>query len=292
MNTHSTISRIVSLSIGTLRGAPVLAVFLLPSLAGCPDPGTGGTAYDRGYDDGFAVDGEYFRGYDESWLTRDAGPILYSGDEIPFINDDTYEAGYWDGVFAAYNDGYFVAYRYAFIIGFSEGYDAAFFADYLDFLDSDTHIEFLDGGFSDGYNDGFSEGRVFGAFDYEAGLEFDWLDAFLDWQDGLDLYFEEVDVSTGDAGPVELYEYGTDPHDLKSAIARPLRNIMRMRGAVSNKQAIEFARPLTLEQEAELEVSPASADRSPRALRLDTTWLERIDAFNAVPKANVARDIP
>ncbi len=285
MITPSHIGRFVSISMRTLRGAPVLAAFLLPALAGCPDPGTGGTAYGLGFEDGFAADEEYFLGYDESWLTRDAGAILYSGDEIPFVEDDTYEAGYWDGVFQAYNDGYFVAYRYAFIIGFSEGYDAAFYPDYLDFLDTDIHLEFLDGGSSDGYNDGFSEGRVFGAFDYEAVLEFDWLDAFLDWQDGLDLYFEEVDLGTGPDGPVTLYEYGTNPHDLKSGISRPLKNILRMRGPVSNKQAIEFARPLTAEQEAELGVTPNTTGRSTRDLRLDTTWLERIDAFNLIPES-------
>src|SRR5690606_34957703 len=106
-----------------------------------------------------------------------------------------------------------------FILGFSEGYDAAFYPDYLDFLDGDLHTENANGGWGDGYNDGFSEGRIFGAADYEDGRAFDWLDALADYEAGTDLYFEEIDLGTGIYGPVYLYEYGTDPLTLKSALA-------------------------------------------------------------------------
>ena len=202
-------------------------------LSGCPpyvtDPDTEyvtdpDTEYDVGFADGFALDAKYWEGYDDSMNTVDAGPIYsiyYSGGSIPYVENPPYdgthyEAGYWDGVWYAYNDGYFVAYDYAFTIGFSEGYDMAFQPGWRTFLANDVHTEYDDGGFSDGYNDGFSEGRVFGAWDYDAGWPFDWLDAMMDYRAGTDLVIG--DVGTGEYGPVYLYEYGTDPHDfLKSA---------------------------------------------------------------------------
>lgn len=63
-----------------------------------------------------------------------------------------------------------MAYDYAFTVGFSEGYDIGYRPDWPDFLYSDQHVEYYDGGFTDGYNDGFSEGRVLGATDYAQGL--------------------------------------------------------------------------------------------------------------------------
>src|SRR5690606_33914571 len=144
-----------------------------------------------------------------------------------------------------YNDGYFTSYRYAFIIGWSEGYDAAFYPDYLAFLALDQHTENLNGGWGDGYNDGFSEGRVFGAYDYEAGLAFDWEDALLDYEDGVDLYFEEVDVGTGALGPVFLYEYGTDPLTLKTA--RTPRSLLR--GDVPTLRDMPGEKAVDLKQE-------------------------------------------
>ena len=108
-----------------------------------------------------------------------------------------YDAGYWDGVWYAYNDGYFVCYDYAFTIGFSEGYDLAYRGDWFDFIAGDAHPEYLDGSFEDGYNDGFTEGTVFGATDYRLGLPLDWLDAMWDYRDGTDVYIEELETGTG-----------------------------------------------------------------------------------------------
>lgn len=245
-------------------------------------------AYDAGYTDGFAEDDEYYAGYTDSWITEGAAPIFYRGHEIPFLDELSYDAGFFDGLFDAYNDGYFVAYRYAFIIGFSDGYDAAFAADYLDFLAADVHFEFLHGGFSDGYNDGFSEGRVFGAFDFEVFLPFDWLDAFLDWEAGTDLFFEEVNVGTGEFGPVELYQYGFNPHDIfgRNADRGTIRSYKSMRaekGKSVNTSTRQFERPLPENLRMELDVAPDSTERTERMLRIEDTWFERIQSYeNAV----------
>lgn len=53
-------------------------------LAGCP---TGGTIdpkieYDAGFVVGFAEDGEYWQGFDDSYDTVDGGEIYYTGDLI------------------------------------------------------------------------------------------------------------------------------------------------------------------------------------------------------------------
>lgn len=246
--------------------------------------------YAIGYEDGFASDSDYIDGYDDSWFTVGSGPILYNASSIPFLDDVSYSAGFWDGVFDAYNDGYFVAYRYAFVIGFSEGYDNGFWSDYLDFLDADVHLEFDHGGFSDGYHDGFSEGRVFGAFDYEAGLPFDWLDALLDWESGTDLVFTEIGVGTGAYGPVVFYTWGTDP--LAAGSLAPARASSTERATSSTTPdarshltgsafALSIARPLTPEQELQLSVIPPVSLRDPRPLLLVSTWLERIDLYNS-----------
>ena len=50
---------------------------------------------------------------------------------------------------------------------------------------------------------------MFGAWDWDDGRAFDWLDAMLDYRDGTDVTIGGV--STGDQGPVYLYVYGTDP---------------------------------------------------------------------------------
>lgn len=254
----------------------LLLVVALVGMAGCPGATT--TEFDRGFAEGFAKDDEYYSGYDDSWFTVGATPILYSGDEIPFEEALTFMAGFYDGLFAAYNDGYFVAYHDAFIIGFSEGYDSAFWPDYLLFLANDVHLEFLTGGFSDGYEDGFTEGRIFGAADFEGGLPFDWLDGFVAWENGTDLFFEEAGVGTGDLGPAILYEWGTDPHLLKKVPHKrriELKRGMRQQNSGA-KAVLDFARPLTLAQEQVLSVSPPSTDRGGTDLRLTTTWLERI----------------
>lgn len=220
---------------GTSNALLFAAIPLGLLLSGCPQgPGGGGGGdkfeYDAGFNDGFAEDSEYWQGFDDSYDTVDGGEIFYSGDLIPVLDDNSYDAGYYDGLWYAYNDGYFVAYDYAFTIGFSEGYDVAFGPDWEAFLVNDVHVEWLDGGFSDGYNDGFSEGRILGASDWLDGLSFDWLDALV-WYQGTDefgnlndIYFEDLDVGTGEFGPVVLYLYGTNPHELvKGTLTRNLR---------------------------------------------------------------------
>ena len=251
--------------------------------------GDGGLAeYNFGYDDGYADNSEYFLGYDESFLNEGDGESWYSGDLIPFLDELSYDAGFYDGQFEAYNDGYFVAYRFAFIIGFSEGYDNAYWDDYLDFLANDWHVELSHAGFSDGYNDGFSEGRIFGAYDYEAFLSFDWFDAFLDWESGTDLYFEEVDKGTGIYSYVVLYEWGQNPHILEAFGLRGVTETsslikMRADGDTATRSVgvstIEVARDLTAEQASLLDVNPLTTSRTDRDLALSTTWRERIDLY-------------
>lgn len=269
----------------------ILAGALL-ALTGCPvDDPTDDAEYQDGFDDGFKQDDWYWEGYWDSYDTMAAFPIYYEGSDIPYLETPLYDAGYWDGVWWAYNDGYFVGYRYAFIVGFSEGYDNAYWPDYLDFLASDVHTELLNGGWADGYNDGFSEGRVFGAYDYEVGLPFDWEDALADYENLTDLYFEEVDVGTGAYGPVILYEYGVDPASLKSA--RPERGILqvetrRLRGPAAKsglKADDSIYRTLTAEAQTELSVKPSVSARNSRTLRLATTWLQRVSSYTGSTKA-------
>jgi len=185
-----------------------------------------------------------------------------------------------------------VAYDYAFAIGFSEGYDVAFSANWRNFLLNDEHVEWLDGGFSDGYNDGFSEGRILGASDYVDGLAFDWLDALLWYQDvdengyPNDVYFEDIDLGTGEFGPVVLYEYGTNPFDLVKS-TRKARNdgkrVPAIRGKSTTKQTelpeLSY-RPLPSDVQQQFTVTPTTSGRSEDALELQSTWLERINAYN------------
>lgn len=261
-------------------------------VAGCPD---GQLAYELGYSDGFLEDDWYFEGFDDSYFTVDGGEIFYYGGQIPFIDNLSYDAGYWDGVWVAYNDGYFVAYDYAFTIGFSEGYDLFFAPDWQFLLDNDQHVEWLDGGFTDGYNDGFSEGRIFGAYDWKTGLPFDWLDAMFDYRAGIDLVVGDPAIGTGAFGPVELYEYGFDPTTLLKGVApAPDPRRVQARSAVRNLAGTKqdggiVDRGLTSEQRGRFAVRP---DRAPRVedrdLRLDSTWLDRInqyrDSFKAGPR--------
>lgn len=252
-------------------------------LAGCPPGGSTDPDYNAGYLAGFLQDDEYWGGFYDGYDTVDGGPIYYSGSEIPIVEDPPYDAGYYDGLWYAYNDGYFVDYDYAFTIGFSEGYDAAFASDGVDFIQNDTHVEWLDGGFSDGYNDGFSEGRVFGAYDYGADLPFDWYDAMLDYRDGTDLTVGGV--STGNDGPVELYVYGTDPNDLVKNDARSAKRIaarFTIRAgkakAASPDDGVSY-RPLRSDVESDLNVTPSVTPRENRKLHLTTSWLARVNQY-------------
>jgi len=266
-------------------------VTLLVLGAGCPSGTPTGDAYDQGFDDGFALDDWYWDGYFDGYETLGFSPIYYDASGIPFLESPPYDAGYWDGVWYAYNDGYFVDYHYAFILGFSEGYDNAFWPDYLDFLYYDVHTEYENGGWSDGYNDGFSEGRVFGAYDYEVGLPFDWLDALLDYESGTDLYFDEVGVGTGVYGPVYLYEYGTDPNTFKKAAAlergtkAPLtiRANPQLKGVDIDSRSLY--RSLDPQAQQDLQVTPTQSLRDSIGLRLDTSWLQRVNAYLSTYKS-------
>lgn len=189
--------------------APALLLTLL--LSGCPRDRI--SDYNRGFYLGFAEDEKYWEGFDDSFDTVPDGPLWYAGSELPWYDDNSYDAGFWDGVWYAYNDGYFVCYDYGFIIGFSEGYDAAFQKNWIAFLLNDSHPEWLDGSFEDGYNDGFSEGSVFGASDYREGRGFNWEAALWDYRDLTDIYLDEVGFGTGEWGDVWLYEWGTDPNE-------------------------------------------------------------------------------
>jgi len=264
-------------------GTLAILAGLALATSGCPET----DSYDLGFEVGFAEDDWYWTGYYDGYDTVGATPFYYQGSEIPYVESPLYDAGYYDGVWYAYNDGYFVDYDYAFTVGFSEGYDAAFYPGYLDFLEADEHIEYANGGWGDGYNDGFTEGSYFGANDFEQELAFDWLDAMMDYRSGTDIYFEELDEGTGAYGDVYLYEYGTDPADLvKSAPKRAERAapVPAIRNGVRAKADIEgiWYRPLTAEAIQTLNQRPEYAERSPeRPLTLQTTWLQRVEAYQA-----------
>jgi hypothetical protein len=263
-----------------LRGMAAFVVLSGLVLPGCPLSVQ--SAYDLGYAAGFAVDDEYWDGFFDSFDTINFGPIYYRGSDIPLVDTPPYDAGYYDGLWVAYNDGYFVSYDYAFTIGFSEGYDVGYGALWALLLVNDAHIEHLDGGFSDGYHDGFSEGRVFGAWEYLEGWSFDWLSAMLDYRDGIDVTVGLV--NTGAEGPVVLYEYGTDPLDyLKSARLRVVSHaIPAIRKRNSSKEALGASSYRTLSAEARVEfegVSPVQALRGNYSLSLEDSWLDRIEDY-------------
>jgi hypothetical protein len=257
------------------------------ALVGCPAVDI--SQYDAGYAVGFAEDDWYWQGYDDGYDTVDFEPIYYQGGTIPVLEDGSYDAGYYDGIWYAYNDGYFTDYYEAFVLGFSEGYDNAYWEDYLDFLANDMHTEYFHGGWIDGYEDGFSEGRVFGAFDYESDLPFDWEDALADYESGTDLYFEEVDVGTGEFGPVVLYEYGFDPL-AKSSLSPGSKRFSKAERRLAVRQEVgtksrvvdlETRGAATPERLERLNVAPEASKRDGRALRLTTTWSERIRSYTA-----------
>ena len=198
----------------------MLAVFPMVLLGGLLMTGCPTSEYDVGFEVGFAEDGWYDAGYEDSQNTLGYGPLLYEGDEIPNPASPEYDRGYWDGVWTAYNDGYFASYEDAFVKGFMDGYEAAYAEDYEDFLLNDVHIEYGTGGYDDGYNDGFSEGRVFGAADWRDYYDSDWELALEDYRPPARTDLCVVGVCTeGLGGPVELYVYGTNPA-LKSGARR------------------------------------------------------------------------
>lgn len=258
------------------------AVLLALAALGCP-PDNPDSQYDIGFAAGFAQDGRYWDGYWDGWDMVDFAPIYYDTSDIPYVESPPYDAGYYDGIWYAYNDGYFVDYHYAFVVGFSEGYDNAYWSDYLAFLEFDQHTEFEHGGWVDGYFDGYSEGRVFGAADYEQGLSFDWLDALLDYESGTDLYFEEIDVGTGVYGPVLLYEYGLDPNTLKmqaKAALRAKRGPLTIRRTGEKADPLgDYFRPFNQEAANELNIAPTQSLRDSTTLRLTTSWLQRVNAY-------------
>ena len=269
-------------NVSRCAGAWVVLGTLVLLTVGCPQTGD----YDAGFAVGFAKDDWYWKGYDDSDATLNYDPIYYQGGTIDQVESPEYDRGYWDGIWYAYNDGYFVCYDYAFTIGFSEGYDAAYFNGYLDFLKNDVHIENDNGGWGDGYNDGFSEGRVFGASDFEQGLVFDWMDAMNDYRGGTDLNFAEIAVGTGTYGPVLIYAYGTDPLATSKARRAPApRPAIRIAGAgkATDPPAISY-RPLVDKVKTELGKDPTSTPRSKRPLTLATTWLQRVEAYRATIK--------
>jgi len=259
---------------------------LLVILSGCPLV-IDSAEYERGFNDGFAQDDYYWAGFFDSYDTVDGGPIYYRGDQIPQVESPPYDAGFYDGLWFAYNDGYFVEYDYAFTIGFSEGYDCAYQPYWQDFLAKDKHVEWLDGGFTDGYNDGFSEGRIFGAYDYVYGLPFDWLDAMLVYRSGTDLVMGGI--STGNNGPVILYEWGTDPKTLMKSKrtnekeGRSVRYLIGLKTSHAKFSPPELSyRPLIPDAEKEFLRKPSTSPRYPqKPLTLTTSWLERINQYRS-----------
>ncbi|MBX7256027.1 MAG: hypothetical protein K1Y02_06665 [Candidatus Hydrogenedentes bacterium] len=279
----------------TLRTGAALLLAL--ATLGCPVD-SGDSEYDIGFAAGFAQDGRYWDGYWDGWDMIDFTPIYYDTSDIPYVESPPYDAGYYDGIWYAYNDGYFVDYHYAFIVGFSEGYDNAYWSDYLAFLAFDEHTEFEHGGWVDGYFDGYSEGRVFGAADYEQGLPFDWLDALLDYESGTDLYFDEIDVGTGIYGPVILYEYGLDPNTLKAQAKAALRAKREPLTIRHNGEKVrkadplgDYFRPFSQEAANELDVVPSESLRDSTQLRLTTSWLQRVNAYINATKSLEKRTI-
>ena len=62
-------------------------------LAGCPQGGgvvDPKLEYNAGFAVGFAEDGEYWQGFDDSYDTVDGGEIYYTGDLIPQLDDLSY----------------------------------------------------------------------------------------------------------------------------------------------------------------------------------------------------------
>lgn len=241
--------------------------------------------YLRGFDAGFALDEWYWIGFDDSYDTLDYETVYYQGSDIPLVNSPAYDAGYYDGMWYAYNDGYFVAYDYAFTVGFSEGYDLAYYPDYLAFIAQDRHVEYDNGGWVDGYNDGFSEGKFFGGDDYRLGYTYDWIAALDEYRSGTDIYMPELREGTGEYGDVYLYAYGTDPMGntkslgVRSGDGRGPLSIRDRDGGEKAKGAPNDRRPLDEARKSNLGKAPAKSPRSDRDLTLKTTWLQRIESY-------------
>ena len=207
---------------------PILLTAMVPLMMGCPEI-VDYLTYDMGFELGFANDTKYEEGFDDSFeVDEDHEAIRYTGHLMPYLEDDSYLAGLYDGEWEAYNDGYFDAYLEAFDTGFADGYEAAYASDWVIFLLNDVHVEWEDGAYRDGYNDGYSEGRILGADDYRTGLPSDWEDAWLFYIEGNDIFIELVEMGTGEYGPVYLYEWGMVPVDLNVAKANlPQRNSIK-----------------------------------------------------------------
>jgi hypothetical protein len=187
---------------------PVLLATMVPLMMGCPEL----INYDLGFTVGFADDTKYGEGFEDSIeVDEENEEIRYMGHLLPFLEDDSYEAGLYDGQWEAYNDGYFDAYLEAFDTGFADGYLAAYAPDWEDFLLNDVHLEWEDGSYRDGYNDGYSEGRILGADDFAVGFPSDPDDALAFYTEGNDIYIDALDLGTGEYGPVILYEWGSTP---------------------------------------------------------------------------------
>lgn len=295
----------------TFRGAS-LGLTLLASafLVGCEGfTGESFILYDLGFEVTFTNTNEHYdRGYSDSFDVYDNDlpvgcGILYEGDLIGEIDLLTYNAGLLDGEWYAYHDGYFAAYDDAFIIGFSEGYDLAFHEDWPIFLELDQHIEWFDGSFRDGYHDGFTEGRVFGAFDFEdTEFPFDWVDALLFYTFDDDVAIDVTDgltLSSGVDGPAIIYLHGVDP---ATEITEPSdctpfsKGTFRSRARVKQRDdgIPEFMkRDFTAAVLEVLEATVNSTVRGDRDTdRLTDTWLDRLIAYeNATGKKKSERKI-
>ena len=256
-------------------------------------PLEGESEYERGFNEGFARDDWYWKGYDDSCATTTYDTVYYQGGLIPVYESPLYDAGYYDGVWYAYNNGYYVAYDVAFTIGFSEGYDLAFNsgAQYASFIVGDTHIEYDNGGWADGYNDGYSEGKFFGGDDYRLEYTFDWIAALDEYWKGTDIFMPEINQGTG---AVMLYMYGYDPNPESKFGAPPCESNAKHRTASAwlreripavkasdAENAILDRRVFDEKHRADLEKAPEKSPRSDRTLSLKTTWLERINAYYA-----------
>ena len=243
------------LSIGIITGCPG------QGSPNAPNSGVSEANYNRGYQDGYSDDTYYWEGFDDSYNDH-----LYMASTYPFLDELSYITGLWDGRFDAYNEGYFDCYHYAFVVGFSEGYDRGFRDDYLEFLFRDLHFEYDDGSWDDGYEDGFSEGRVLGAADFIELYQFDWLATLIEYEEGFDYEFEYLGRGVGtieSAYPViTIYELGQDPLSKK-----------KLDSEENTSKAVD---PLV----SYLDFYFPTSDRGGE-IGLTTTWLERIDLWRS-----------
>ena len=266
--------------------------------------------YNIGFESAFtATDEHYDRGYNDSFdafendLPIGCG-ILYQGHLIGEIEALTLDAGALDGEWYAYHDGYFAAYDDAFIIGFSEGYDLAFHEEWPVFLDVDRHLEWFDGSFRDGYHDGFTEGRIFGAVDSETtDFPFDWVDALLFYTFEGDVFIDVTDsvtLTTGFDGPAVLYGHGVDP---ATEITEPSDCTPLGKGRSSFRSRVKVKQGFVVPDFMKRDFSPDVLDvlvsivrstvRGDRDTdRLEDTWFDRLIAYEiALGEKDSARKI-